>query len=128
MAASEWAWPASKVVKVIDGDTLDVLVSRDLGFGGFATFPVRLRLNRINAPKLSTARGIAARTRVEALLDAGVVDLVTVKPYKYGGPKNQRGEFMAEVTLPDGRNLSDVLVDQQLAAYWDGQGARPADE
>jgi len=117
------------VVKVVDGDTIDVLVTRDLGFGGVVTFPVRLRLNRINTPKLSTARGRASCARVAELLAGagGVVDLVTVKPYKYGGPEDQRGEFMAEVTLPGGRNLSDVLVAEKLATHWDGQGPRPAD-
>jgi len=123
-----WSWPNSRVVKVVDGDTLDALVTRDLGFGGVATFPVRLRLNRINAPKLSTTRGRAACARVAALLLGQAVDIVTVKPYKYGGPDDQRGEYMAEVTLPDGRNLSDVLVAEKLATAWDGQGARPADD
>lgn len=127
MSPTSWSWPASKVVRVIDGDTIDVQVTRDLGFGGSATFPIRLRLNRINAPKLSSAKGKAACARVAALLVAGTVDLVTVKPYKFGGPDDQRGEFMAEITLPDGRNLSDVLIAERLATAWDGQGTRPAD-
>ncbi len=127
MPASQWSWPASKVVKVIDGDTVDVLVTRDLGFGGAATFPIRLRLNRINTAKVTSAKGRAARDRVAELLASNVVDLVTVKPYKFGGPEDQRGEYMAEVTLPDGRNLSDVLVQEKLATSWNGQGARPDD-
>jgi endonuclease YncB( thermonuclease family) len=124
---ASWSWPASKVKRVIDGDTIDMLVTRDLGFGGTATYPVRVRLNRVNAPKAASARGRAARDRVTALL-TGPVDLVTVKPYKYGGPEDQRGEYMAEITLPDGRNLSDVLVAEGLAVPWSGQGARPADD
>jgi hypothetical protein len=32
---------------------------------------------------------------------------------------------MAEIVLPDGRNLSDVLVDLGLAVRWDGTGPRP---
>jgi endonuclease YncB( thermonuclease family) len=43
----------------------------------------------------------------------------TVKAYKYGD------EWMAEVTLPDGRNVSDALVAAGVAQWWDGQGPRP---
>lgn len=123
-----WSWPGSRIVRVIDGDTVDAQVSRDLGFGGTATFPVRLRLNRINAPKVSTARGRAARDRVALLLGgAETITLATIRPYKYGGPEDQSGEYMAEVTLPDGRNLSDVLVADGLAVHWTGEGPRPSD-
>lgn len=123
-----WSWPGSKVISVIDGDTFDAQVNRDLGFGGVATYPIRLRLNRINAPKVSTTNGKATRERVIALLaTAPTVHLDTIKPYKFGGPADQRGEYMVEVTLADGTNLSDVLVTEGLAVYWDGNGPRPAD-
>lgn len=123
-----WLWPESKVVAVIDGDTFDALVKRDLGFGGVATYPIRLRLNRINTPKVSSSNGKLARERATALLTASpAIHLETIKPYKFGGPADQRGEYMAEVTLPDGGNLSDLLVAEGLAVYWDGNGPRPAD-
>jgi endonuclease YncB( thermonuclease family) len=126
---SRWLWPGSTVVRVVDGDTFDALVHRDLGFGGQAVLPVRLRLNRINAPKGSTEAGKAATARVGIELGLrATVDLETINPYKYGGPKDMTGEWMAEVTLPDGVNLSDLLVEAGLAVYWDGQGPRPADE
>ena len=35
-----WDWPNSTVVHVVDGDTFDARVTRDLGFGGAATFVV----------------------------------------------------------------------------------------
>lgn len=120
-------WPASRVLRVIDGDTVDAAVTRDLGFGGTATFPVRLRLNRINAPKVSSARGKTARRRVEVLTADVAVHVITVEPYKYGGPDDQTGEWMAEITLPDGQNLSDLLVAEGLAVYWNGTGPRPDD-
>jgi hypothetical protein len=47
------------------------------------------------------------------------VHITTVGPYKYGD------EWMAEVTLADGRNLSDTLVGLGLAVLWDGTGPRP---
>jgi endonuclease YncB( thermonuclease family) len=123
---SAWQWPGTLIVKVIDGDTVDALVTRDLGFGGKVTFPVRLRLNRINAPKVSTIAGRKTRARVLELM-AGPVDVTTVKTYKYGGPDDQVGEYMAEITLPDGSNLSDLLVAERLAVPWDGEGTRPQD-
>lgn len=128
MHVTGWLWPGSQIVRIIDGDTLDVVVTRDLGFCGTASYPVRLRLNRINAPAVKTKAGELSRRRVVELLPvAGLVDLCTLKPYKYGGPKDSRGEYMAEVTLADGRNLSDVLVGEAYAVYWDGTGPRPDD-
>jgi len=68
--------------------------------------------------------------RIEAALGATVafviaavsnvtLNITTIKPYKYGD------SFMAEVTLPDGTNLSDALVAAGLAVFWDGTGPRP---
>jgi endonuclease YncB( thermonuclease family) len=123
-----WAWPGTRVVHVVDGDTLDVLVSRDIGFGGVVTYPVRLRLARVNAPKGKSAAGKEASAFLAGLLPAGgVVDLVTVKPYKYSGPATGPGEYMTEITLPDGGNVSDVMVATGHAVWWDGEGPRPND-
>lgn len=123
-----WSWPDAELVRVIDGDTLDMKVTRDLGFGGSASFVVRLRLNRINAPALSTVAGKASAAYLTQLLPVGSrVPLETVKPYKYGGPSDSPGEWMAEVTSPAGGNVSDLMVSNLLAVYWDGSGPRPAD-
>lgn len=120
-----WTWPASTVPRVIDGDTLDAHVTRDLGFGGTASFVVRLRLNRINCPPASTVPGKAATAFVTAAVAGAVLLIETDKPYKYGGPDNSPGEWMAEITLPSGADLSDALVVAGLATYWNGQGPRP---
>lgn len=105
---------------------MDAHVSRDLGFGGVANFVVRLRLNRINCSPISTDQGSAAAAYVRrAVIPAIPVDIETFKPYKYSGPDYSPGEWMAEIVLPDGSNLSDDLVVSGLALYWDGQGPRP---
>lgn len=123
---AEWQWPNSVITAVVDCDTVDALVTRDLGFGGTATFPIRLRLNRIDGYRVSTQLGRRGKARV-ASATAGVrMHITTVKTYKYGGPDAMLGEYMAEVVLPDGRNLSDLLVAEGLAVYWDGTGPRPA--
>jgi endonuclease YncB( thermonuclease family) len=123
---AEWRWPDTLIERVVDGDTVDAIVTRDLGFGGQVQMPVRLRLNRIDAYRSNTKRGKAARALVEARTLACPVNATTLKPYKYGGPPDRVGEWMVEIVLPDGTNLSDLLVDQGLAVYWDGQGPRPA--
>jgi endonuclease YncB( thermonuclease family) len=114
----DWDWPGSTIVRVIDGDSLVAEVHRDLGFNGVATFRQKLRLNRINAKPAKTPEGKQATAAVIGLV-TDPVHIVTVGPYKFGD------EWMAEVTLPDGRNLSDVLVGLRLAVPWDGTGPRP---
>lgn len=122
-----WLWQNSEITAVIDGDTVHALVTRDIGFGGTTSFTVRLRLNRVNAPKATARRGAAAKAFVEAKVLGARVDITTHDPYKFGGPKNSPGEWMAEIALPDGSNLSDLLVAEGLAVPWDGEGDRPAD-
>jgi len=116
---TDWKWPASIITRVIDGDSFTARVTRDLGFHGTATFDQRMRLNRINCPPVRTQGGKEAAAFTAAHTLGVVVDLTTVGPYKY------RDEWMAEVVLPDGSNLSDALVAAGLAVYWDGTGVRP---
>lgn len=117
--SEHWDWPGAHVERIIDGDTFVAVLTRDLGFHGTATFEQRLRLNRINAKPAKTEEGKRATARVTVLTTATSVGIETVSPYKY------RDEWMAEVTLADGRNLSDLLVAEDLAVYWDGEGTRP---
>lgn len=135
--AAGWVWPDSVVTRIVDGDSFDALVTRrsaevvDIGFGGKTatkletSFTVRLRLNRINTPPAKTAEGRAATALASQLMLAAPVHIVTVGAYKFGGPDTSPGEWMAEVTLPDGGNVSDVLVDTGVAVYWNGAGPRP---
>lgn len=125
---AEWSWPNSRISRVVDADSVDASLTRDIGFGGTVTFPVRLRLNRINAPKISTVRGRTARDFVASHLVDQTLLIRTIKPYKYGGPADRAGEYMAEIILPQGSNLADLLVAAGLATYWDGQGPRPDDD
>lgn len=127
MSDAGWLWPNSVITNVVDGDSIDARVRRDMGFGGVVEFIVRLRLNRINAPAKSTILGKEALVFVQTRVGAQVVQIQTLKPYKYGGPDKSPGEWMAEVTLPDGTNLSDLLVSWGHAVYWDGNGPRPDD-
>lgn len=127
-----WRWPDAIAVSVTDGDTFDAHVTRvlDVGFGGTTStsFRVRLRLSRVNAPAKSSAAGKASAAWLQRLLlEVPTIDLVTLDAYKFGGPQYSPGEWMAEVTMPDGRNVSDMAVTLGFAVYWDGAGPRPAD-
>ena len=124
--AAGWHWPNATVPLVVDGDTLDCQVATDVGFGGSCSFRVRLRLARINAPAKNTPAGEASAQWLTGLLTATpTVDLVTLDAYKFGGPQYSPGEWMCELTLPDGRNVSDLAVSLGFAVYWNGQGPRP---
>lgn len=116
---TDWDWPDSKIVHIIDGDTLIAVLTRDLGFNGKAVFEQKLRLNRINCPPASTVEGKAATQFVEDTVNNAPVHITTVGPYKY------RDEWMAEVVLANGKNLSDALAQASLAYYWNGRGPRP---
>jgi endonuclease YncB( thermonuclease family) len=126
-----WQWPNSRIHNVVDGDTVDSMLTKvvDIGFNGTTTitFPMRLRLSRINTARASSAKGRKAKELVLARTANADVHITTLKPYKYGGPEDKMAEYMAEVTLPDGANLSDLLVAEGLATYWDGNGPRPND-
>jgi endonuclease YncB( thermonuclease family) len=122
MSNVPWDWPASLVTRVVDGDSLVARLTRDVGFHGTLIFDQKLRLNRINAPAVKTSDGAAAKAFLTSMLEGvGPVSIQTVKPYKYGD------EWMAEIELADGSNVSDVMVTTGHAVYWDGTGPRPAD-
>lgn len=120
MSSVPWLWPGSTVTRIIDGDSFTARVTRDLGFHGTATFDVKLRLNRINTPPVKTPAGQDALLQAQLLMSPGAPVLIeTVKPYKYGD------EWMAEVTTLEGRNVSDAMVANGHALFWDGTGPRP---
>lgn len=144
-----WTWPimdgarpiGTRVTDVVDGDTVSALLVEDCAFGNQLTHRVRLRLARINAAKGPTGTGTAATRYLRSLLLTNpVCELVTLKPYKYGGPagdyrgdvaggpKGYGGEYLVEIELEDGANVSDAMVASGHAVYWDGLGPRPADE
>lgn len=125
-----WNWPGSTIARVLDGDTFTALlpgvstVTIDIGFHGSETltssrtFLQRLRLNRINAAPVKSVAGAACTARATELMQ-GALNISTVGAYKYGD------EWMAEVVNADGVNVSDQLITEGLAVYWNGQGPRP---
>ena len=97
------------VENVVDGDTVDVVI--DLGFK--VNTRQRVRLARIDTPERAQSGYAAARDFVREAVFKKSVMLKTQKVSKWG-------YYLAEITLEDGRNLSDTLVQAQLAKYYDG--------
>ena len=103
------------VKRIIDGDTLDVLV--DCGFRRFSY--ERLRLNRINTPEIRGEEredGLVAKSFVEELLPVGTeIHMTSVKEDSFG-------RWLAEVYYTVGTdiqcNLSDTLLFNNLAEIY----------
>lgn len=127
------------VVTIHDGDTIDVDLTlaavgkektdRDLGFNvhrgpaGVTLVRQSVRLLGCNAPELATPAGKVALAYLLTVLHVGdVVTLVSHGWDKYGG------RIDGTITLPDGRDLTAVMVAANQAAPWDGQGAKPVPE
>jgi endonuclease YncB( thermonuclease family) len=127
------------VVDIHDGDTIDVSIvlvanrtrhkidDADLGFNvhavsGIGTVLERqsVRLLGCNAPELATDAGKAALAYLETQLHVGdVVTLVSHGWDKYGG------RIDGQITLADGRDLTQAMIAAGQAAPWDGQGPKP---
>lgn len=110
-------YPAAYITRVIDGDTVDVDI--DVGWDVWVRNQ-SLRLAGCNAREHSQAGGPEAAANLAQLLPAGTqVTLTSIKPDKFGG------RYDAVIKLPDGRDLTLLLIAQQWAAAWNGQGVKP---
>jgi len=121
---------AAEVIKVIDGDTLDLEI--DVGFK--AKHERRVRFRGIDCPEIGTSKGKKAKEFVEEELDKCVVEkplfkgsranrpLVAIKTFKFGMygryivdvyylPKEKNPEVIVE----KGKLLNQVLIDKGLA-------------
>jgi micrococcal nuclease len=105
------------VLKVIDGDTVDVEV--DLGMHTFTK--TRLRVLGINAPEVSTESGRLARLWGRMVLPMGA--FVTIKTQK--DKTEKYGRWLASIALPDGQDYATMAIDTGHAVPWDGTGQRP---
>ena len=83
-----------KVIKVVDGDTIEVLQGNQ---------PVRIRLNGIDAPEKGQAHGNKAKLFVLELVAQKVVAVEVVDTDKYG-------RSVGDVILPGGRDLNKEIV------------------
>ena len=97
----------AELIRVVDGDTLDMRVHIWLG----QNIQTLVRLRGIDSPEIRTAKcdeerqqGQAARHYLEYIIADKPLGLMDVHYGKYAG------RVVAQVILPDGRDLSDLLV------------------
>lgn len=90
-----------KVIKVVDGDTIDVL---------YQSRPVRIRLNGIDAPEKGMLFGKKAKQFVIDLAAQRIVSVIVTDTDRYG-------RSIGEITLPDGRNLNQEIL-RAGYAWW----------
>ena len=85
---------SGSVVRVLDGDTIEVLHNQH---------PERIRLSGIDCPEKGQAYGQKAKQAASALVFGKEVTLQTHGHDKYG-------RTLADVLLPDGTNVNHELV------------------
>lgn len=109
----------AKVVRVLDGDTVEVDIQKDVGFGIHMEIRKQVRMLGINAPESSGAtakEGLASKALLSTLLVPGTAILMkTAKP----DPKDKYGRFLATLWL-DGLNLNEHMVVAGAAVAYDG--------
>tara|TARA_Y100000389_G_scaffold76463_1_gene73171 strand:+ start:9863 stop:10324 length:462 start_codon:yes stop_codon:yes gene_type:complete len=102
------------IVKVIDGDTVDVDI--ELGFG-VCLKDERVRIIGIDTPESRTSDqveklfGLAAKNRVLQLLKEGG-KLITTENKKGEDMKGKFGRVLGDFRIHDGRILTDVLINE----------------
>ena len=104
----QWTFRAlniGEVVRVIDGDTVELRWEMDLGFGDTFVRQRPFRLLGIDCPEKNTAAGKRAKAFTTELLPVGTqCALTSVRVDKFA-PR-----FDAILTLLDGREVSDVIL------------------
>ena len=106
----------ARVERVVDGDTVDVLVS--LGFGLWAE--ERVRIHGIDTPETRTrdleekVAGLAAKARVQELLP--INSTVTLK----GTERGKYGRILADI-VRDNMSVGETLIEEHLAVEYHGQ-------
>lgn len=114
MIEPNYIYNVNKIVKVVDGDTVDILI--DLGFHTY--IHKRVRLYGLNAPESRTrdkeekARGMAAKKRLKELLKSKQIKIISHGVGKFG---RVLGEFIC-----DNKNINDQLVTEGHAVKYFG--------
>ena len=128
-----------KILKVIDGDTVDVDI--DLGFGVWLK-KERVRVNGIDTPESRTRDkeekkfGLISKNRVKQLLPVGSTQILKTESDRNGEDKKGKfgrilGDFVFNKPVSnddkipileiEGVRLSDVLIDEYMAVRYHGQ-------
>lgn len=104
------------VVRVVDGDTVDI----DVDLGLRVHTEARCRLLGLNAPEKRTEEGRQSAAFLAGLLPAGAA--VRIRTQKDRTEKY--GRWLAQVFLGEA-DVGAQMVERGLATVWDGTGQRP---
>ena len=112
----------AKVLKVVDGDTVDVDI--DLGFGIVLT-DERVRIMGIDTPESRTSDqveklfGLAAKERLKELL--GEETVLITKDDKHGEDmKGKFGRVLGDFRV-GGKTVTEILIEEGHAVAYQGQ-------
>jgi micrococcal nuclease len=112
------------VVKIVDGDTVDVDI--DLGFG-VTLKDERVRIMGIDTPesrtrdKVEDLFGEAAKARLKDLMKDGG-KLITTEDRKGEDMKGKFGRILGDFRVADGRTVTQILIEEGHAvAYFGGR-------
>lgn len=112
----------AKVLKVIDGDTVDVDI--DLGFGIVLT-DERVRIMGIDTPESRTSDkvekvfGLAAKARLKELLNEDAV-LITFDHKNGEDMKGKFGRVLGDFRV-GGKTVTEILIEEGHAVPYKGQ-------
>jgi micrococcal nuclease len=110
------------VIKVVDGDTVDVDI--DLGFNVVLT-DERVRIVGIDTPESRTSDrvedlfGEAAKKRLKELMESGA-KLITTEDKHGEDMKGKFGRILGDFRLPDGKKVTEVLIEEGHAVPYFG--------
>ena len=114
-----------KVLRVVDGDTVDVDI--DLGFG-IVLKDERVRIMGIDTPesrtrdKVEKLFGLASKVRLKELIGGKSGPILKTQINKKGEDmKGKFGRILGDFETDDGRMVTDILVEEGHAvAYFGG--------
>lgn len=112
-----------KIIKVIDGDTVDVDIN--IGFGVWL-HDERVRIMGIDTPesrtrdKVEDLFGEAAKRRLKEILGKTAV-LITTEDNKGEDMKGKFGRILGDFITEDGKQVTDILIEEgHCVAYFGG--------
>ena len=101
-----------KVIKIVDGDTMDVLIPIDVGFNITVNIKQRLRIRDLDTPEIyhpscikEKWHGNEAKFVAKQLLENKIITINTYKTGKYG-------RYIADIILNDGRNFATIMKEE----------------
>lgn len=111
----------AKIIKIIDGDTVDVNI--DLGFGVWL-YKERVRLSGLDTPesrtrdKVEKAFGLAAKRRLQDLLPVGSMQILVCTEYD---SKGKFGRILGDFKLNEVTTVVTTMIEESYGVAYHGQ-------